>query len=596
MAVQEKVFQVTPISPGIAIGKTIQIGKKHNQEFIKDRYIPENQVQSEIDKFHSVLENTKNSVRELKEKLQSRLSGSEAAIFDSHLMILEDMALIKDIERLISTQLKAAESAVFEASERYVKVLEELSDPYLRERAADVRDVRSRVLEHFHENEENSGNDTPVDRRIVLAEELTPSETAHLSADQVLGFSVCTGSPTSHTAILARSMRMPAVVGMPPEIMPLDPETEIIIDGYSGFLIVNPDERTREAYLLKAQEASKFYSSLLEETELHAETRDGFLVQMAGNIEKLEDVQELKKSGAEAVGLFRSEISFLATPEPPTEDEQFELYKQLLSSMDGKMVVVRTLDIGGDKLNDGIFRHQEQNPFLGLRGIRLCLKAKQDLFRTQLRALLRAGVYGDLKIMLPMLTSVHEIVQVRSIIEDIKKDFIKNKINFAQKISIGAMIETPAAALLVDHIAPLVDFLSIGTNDLVQYTMAIDRSNDLVTYLYQPANPAILELIGRTVLAAKENNIWVSVCGQMASDPMYTPLLLGLGVNELSMDATSLSIIRRVIRSLKMSDAEFLASEALKCRSSVDVRKMSIELLRKSIPEIADMIIMENER
>ncbi len=596
MAAQEKVFQVTPISPGIAIGKTIQIGKKHNQEFIKDRYIPENQVQSEIDKFHSVLENTKNSVRELKEKLQSRLSGSEAAIFDSHLMILEDMALIKDIERLISTQLKAAESAVFEASERYVKVLEELSDPYLRERAADVRDVRSRVLEHFHENEENSGNDTPVDRRIVLAEELTPSETAHLSADQVLGFSVCTGSPTSHTAILARSMRMPAVVGMPPEIMPLDPETEIIIDGYSGFLIVNPDERTREAYLLKAQEASKFYSSLLEETELHAETRDGFLVQMAGNIEKLEDVQELKKSGAEAVGLFRSEISFLATPEPPTEDEQFELYKQLLSSMDGKMVVVRTLDIGGDKLNDGIFRHQEQNPFLGLRGIRLCLKAKQDLFRTQLRALLRAGVYGDLKIMLPMLTSVHEIVQVRSIIEDIKKDFIKNKINFAQKISIGVMIETPAAALLVDHIAPLVDFLSIGTNDLVQYTMAIDRSNDLVTYLYQPANPAILELIGRTVLAAKENNIWVSVCGQMASDPMYTPLLLGLGVNELSMDATSLSIIRRVIRSLKMSDAEFLASEALKCRSSVDVRKMSIELLRKSIPEIADMIIMENER
>lgn len=596
MAVQEKVFQVTPISPGIAIGKTIQIGKKHNQEFIKDRYIPENQVQSEIDKFHSVLENTKNSVRELKEKLQNRLSGSEAAIFDSHLMILEDMALIKDIERLISTQLKAAESAVFEASERYVKVLEELSDPYLRERAADVRDVRSRVLEHFHENEENSGNDTPLDRRIVLAEELTPSETAHLSADQVLGFSVCTGSPTSHTAILARSMRMPAVVGMPPEIMPLDPETEIIIDGYSGFLIVNPDERTREAYLLKAQEASKFYSSLLEETELHAETRDGFLVQMAGNIEKLEDVQELKKSGAEAVGLFRSEISFLATPEPPTEDEQFELYKQLLSSMDGKMVVVRTLDIGGDKLNDGIFRHQEQNPFLGLRGIRLCLKAKQDLFRTQLRALLRAGVYGDLKIMLPMLTSVHEIVQVRSIIEDIKKDFIKNKINFAQKISIGAMIETPAAALLVDHIAPLVDFLSIGTNDLVQYTMAIDRSNDLVTYLYQPANPAILELIGRTVLAAKENNIWVSVCGQMASDPMYTPLLLGLGVNELSMDATSLSIIRRVIRSLKMSDAEFLASEALKCRSSVDVRKMSIELLHKSIPEIADMIIMENER
>ena len=592
----EKIYQVTPISPGIAIGKTIKIGKSRELEYVKDSYILENQTQSEIDKFHSVLENTKDSVRELKEKLQGKLSGTEADIFDSHLMILEDMSLVKDIERLISTKFKSAESAVYEASERYAKILEELSDPYLRERAADVRDVRARVLEHFNKNSKDSLSEKLVDRRIVLAEELTPSETAHLPADKVLGFAVNVGSPTSHTAILARSMRMPAVVGMPQEIMNLDPATEIIIDGYAGRLIVNPNERTLEAYTLKASEANKFYSSLLEESELHAETRDGFLVQMAGNIEKLEDVHELKKFGGEAVGLFRSEISFLASPEPPTEEEQFELYKNLLSSMDGKMVVVRTLDIGGDKLNDGIFRHQEQNPFLGLRGIRLCLKAKQDIFRTQLRALLRAGVYGDLKIMLPMLTSVHEIVQVRGIIEEIKNDFIKNKIEFAQKISIGVMIETPAAALLVDHIAPLVDFLSIGTNDLVQYTMAIDRSNDLVTYLYQPANPAILELIGRTVIAAKENNIWVSVCGQMASDPMYTPLLLGLGVNELSMDPASISIIRRVIRSLKMSDAEFLASEALKCRSSVDVRQMSIELLRKTIPEIADMIIMENER
>ena len=506
------------------------------------------------------------------------------------------MALVHDIENLIKSELKSAEFAVYEASEKYVKVLEELSDPYLRERAADVRDVRSRVLENFHVSEEKALDENIIDRRIIIADELTPSETAHLPADKVLGFAVNIGSPTSHTAILARSMRMPAVVGMPPEIMSLDPDTEIIIDGYAGRLIVNPEIRTLEAYQLKAQEASNFYSSLLEETELLAETRDGFLVQLAGNIEKIEDTVELKKFGAEAVGLFRSEISFLSYPEPPSEDEQFELYKKLLSSMDGKMVVVRTLDIGGDKLNNSVFRHQEQNPFLGLRGIRLCLKAKQDIFRTQLRALLRAGVYGDLKIMLPMLTSVHEIIEVKKIIAELQEELHKEKIHFAQKVSIGAMIETPASALLVEHIAPLVDFLSIGTNDLVQYTMAIDRSNDLVTYLYQPANPAILELIGRTVIAARNNNIWVSVCGQMASDPLYTPLLLGLGVNELSMDPASLSIIRRVIRSLKMSEAEFLASEALKCKSSVDVRRLSMELLKKTVPEIADIIIMQNER
>lgn len=595
MAGREKVFEVTPISPGIAIGKTIKIGTSHVVDNVQERLIAEAEVPGEIDRFHHVLSETKNSVRELKERLKDKLSSGEAAVFDSHLMILEDMMLINDVENIIKKNLKGAECAVFEASERYVKVLEELSDPYLRERAADVRDVRSRVLEHFHTDESSSLEENIFDRRIVIADELTPSETADLPVDKVLGFAVNTGSPTSHTAILARSMRLPAVVGMPAEMTELDPGAEIIIDGFAGRLILNPSKRTLEAYSLKAQEANKFYSSLLEDAELLAETKDGFLVQLGGNIEKLEDVAELKKAGGEAVGLFRSEISFLSYPVPPSEDEQFELYKNLLSSMDGKMVVVRTLDIGGDKLNT-TYRHQEQNPFLGLRGIRLCLKAEQKIFRTQLRALLRAGLYGDLKIMLPMLTSVHEIVEVRNLIEELKKELKKEKLDFSPNVSIGAMIETPAAALLVDHIAPLVDFLSIGTNDLVQYTMAIDRGNDSVTYLYQPANPAILELIGRTVLAAKENNIWVSVCGQMASDPLYTPLLLGLGVNELSMDHNSLSIIRRVIRSLKMSEAEFLASEALKCRSSVDVRRMSMDILRRAVPEIADMIVMHNAR
>ena len=303
MSAHEQVFQVTPISPGIAIGKTIKISTSHLIEHVNERFVSAEETAGELYKFHEAVKKTKSSINQLKERLQDKLTTSDEAIFDTHLMILEDMALITDIENLINKEHKAAESAIFEASEHYVKVLEEIADPYLRERAADVRDVRSRVLENFHVNEGDSLEKNIADRRIVIAYELTPSETAHLPQDKVLGFAVNAGSPTSHTAILARSMRMPAVVGMPPEIMNLESDTEIIIDGFSGRLIINPSERTLDAYSLKAREANAFYSSLLEEAELLAETQDGFIVQLAGNIEKLEDVAELKKAGGEAVGL-----------------------------------------------------------------------------------------------------------------------------------------------------------------------------------------------------------------------------------------------------------------------------------------------------
>lgn len=594
---KEKIFDVIAVSPGIAIGKTLLIGAASNlQNQIITRNIAPEEVDSELHKFYTTAKKTQESITKLKDEVTNRLDANQAAIFDAHLMMINDKALISDVEKAIKTQHKSADCAFFEAAEHYAKVMEAIPDPYLRERASDIRDVAKRFLTIFYCEEELSIMDQISDRRIIIANELTPSETANFDPKKILGFAVETGSSTSHTAILARSMQMPAVVNIPLELFSLKSDVTVIIDGFAGRVIIDPSDRTLEAYRLKAAEANKLYSLLMQDKELVAETKDGFVVQLGANLDKVSSTSELNQYGAEAIGLFRTEMLFLSNDNIPSEEEQFELYKQLLSSVDGKMVVVRTLDIGGDKLNDSVYRNAEQNPFLGLRGIRLCLKERQDIFRTQLRALLRAGVYGNLKIMLPMLSSVSEVHETREIIAEIQEDFRKNNIEHTSNVSLGGMVETPVCALMVEHFARILDFLSIGTNDLVQYTMSIDRSNEKVAYLYQPASPAVLELIYRTVNAARKNNIWVSVCGQMAADPLYTPLLLGLGVNELSMEATSINAVRRVIRSLKMSDAEKMTLQAMNCTRSSEVRNLSLELLKHSAPEVAELLLMQNTK
>ncbi len=588
MPLPSQTFQVIAVSPGIAIGRVMRV-QLHNRLVEPEPHrISEEEVESELGRYREALTRTREQLVELQNQIRARLDSRDADIFEAHLLLVDDRTLSAEVEKVIRNEHYYAEYALYRASEHFAGVFSGMQDEYLRERAADIRDVAARILSNLREA--HSDELDLDDRRIIVASSLSPSETARLDRKKVLGFAVETGSATSHTAILARSMQLPAVVGIPPELPEkLTADDKLIIDGFTGKLIVNPDGRTEEAYRLKAEATGALISELERENDLRPETTDGFMVQLAANIDSSDNLEEAKRAGAAGVGLFRTEYLFINRDTLPGEEEQFEIYKQLLVAADESPVIVRTLDVGGDKFNSSIYRAVEQNPFLGLRGVRLCLHERRDIFETQLRALLRAGIYGNLRVMLPMVSSVREVIEVRSIIEQLQQKLAAEKLEFSSTLSLGIMVETPAAALMAEKFAPLVDFFSIGSNDLVQYTMAIDRGNDRVAYLYRPGHPAILELIRMTVAAAKRHNIWVSVCGQMAADAYLVPFLVGLGVHELSMAPASIGIVRRVIRGLSMDQAEIAVREALDCANASDSMAIAEALLRKCAPEIANI-------
>lgn len=589
---QEKVFHGLAASPGIATGKVLLI-QEHNTAYseIEDRLIPHDQAEHEVERFHAALDKTRDEIVALQKRVQSRLNATEASIFDAHLLIVDDQMLMNEVEDAIRRQLKSAENSFFKVIDRYVAAISVMPDKYIKERAADILDVASRVLGNLKDSN-RPALDYLAKPQIIIAKELTPSDTALLDRKKVLAFAVETGSNTSHTAILARSMEIPAVVAIPSEIFAvLQNEDEVIVDGYSGTVVCNPSPETRELYHNRADEHERFYIDLLRERRLRPETKDGFTIQLASNVETAADVQSAKKFGASGIGLFRTEYLFLNRSTMPSEEEQFAIYKKIALDMNDDPVIIRTLDIGGDKLSDNIGSTSEKNPFLGLRGIRLCLQEYRDVLRTQLRAILRAGSSGNLKVMFPMISCLEEVLEIKDFMAEIKMELKYEKVDFNANLDIGIMIETPSAALLAEQIADNVDFFSIGTNDLVQYTMAIDRNNERVAYLYRPSSPAILGLIKGVVEAATRHSIWVSVCGQMAGDPQYTPLLVGLGVHELSMSPVSLGSIRRVIRNLKMHEAEAVAQRALACATAEEALNISLELLDRVAPEISDFAI-----
>jgi phosphotransferase system enzyme I (PtsI) len=384
-------------------------------------------------------------------------------------------------------------------------------------------------------------------------------------------------------------MQIPAVVGIQENILTLIRNGDlVIIDGHAGNIIVNPGQSTLALYAEKETKEQKFYDEMLKESNLRPETLDGFRVQLAANIDKPAELLNAKLYGAAGVGLFRTEYLLISSHNVPSEEEQYSIYSGLASGMEGHSVIIRTFDVGGDKLSDIITPHHEANPFLGCRAVRL-FRERKDIMTVQIRAILRASAHGKVKIMFPMITSPEEVHELNVIIREVKGDLIKNKIPFDQKIETGIMIEIPSAAIMSDFIAPKVDFFSIGSNDLVQYTMAVDRTNEKVAYLYQPANPAILKLMKTVMLAARKHKIWVSVCGEMASDPRYTPILVGLGIHELSMTPASIGPVRRLIRSLKMHDAHKLVEKALRAGSSKEVMDMSAELISRVAPDIINL-------
>ena len=498
--------------------------------------------------------------------------------------------LIDEVEAAVHKELKNVDFLFYRTIKKYIAAIASMPDDYIRERVGDVKDVASRIILNIHGGDDNWFDNLPG-QRIIVAHDLTPSDTASLDRENVLAFATEVGSRTSHTAIMSRSMEIPAVVGITLEEIQIENGDIIIVDGYKGLLILNPKPSTLEVYARRETREEEIHDEILRESNLRPETVDRFRIQLAANIEIPEDIKAARKYGAAGIGLFRTEYLYINRTEPPQFEEQFQIYKSMIEKLDGYPLIVRTFDIGGDKLcslTENNSPHVDPNPFLGCRAIRLHLDYP-ELLQTQIRAILMASSFGDIKIMFPMITCMDEVGQLKGLVEMGKRELEQESIPFNNEIEIGIMIETPSAAMIADQLAKKVDFFSIGTNDLVQYTLAVDRSNEKVAYLYQPSHPAILALMKRVTDAAYDNGIWVSVCGEMAGDPRYIPLLLGMGIHELSMSSSSIGPVRRLIRRLYMHDSEKLLEEALRASTADDVLDLTEALLYEIAPDIMSM-------
>lgn len=552
-------------SNGIAIAKAyllVEPDLSFEKKSIED-------ADAEVNRFKSAMDKAKSELEAIREHAKNELGADKAAIFEAHLLVLSDPELISPIEDKIKSENVNAEVALKETADMFVMMFEQMDNEYMKERAADIRDVTKRVLTHLLGVQ--IVNPSMISEEvIVVAEDLTPSDTAQLNRQFVKGFTTNIGGRTSHSAIMARSMEIPAVVGTKTATEEINNGDLIIVDGLKGEVHINPTPELVEQYR-KTQEDYEIqkaeWAKLVNEKTVSA---DGRHVELAANIGTPKDLKGVKENGGEAVGLYRTEFLYMGRDQLPTEEEQFEAYKAVLEGMDRKPVVVRTLDIGGDKELPYLELPKELNPFLGFRAIRLCLE-EQDIFRTQLRALLRASVYGNLKIMFPMIATLDEFRAAKALLEEEKQKLTAEGQKVAEKIELGIMVEIPSTAVLADQFAKEVDFFSIGTNDLIQYTMAADRMNQRVSYLYQPYSPSILRLVKMVIDAAHAEGKWAGMCGEMAGDEIAIPILLGLGLDEFSMSATSILKARSQIRNLSKEDMKKLADTALNLQTTDQV-------------------------
>lgn len=552
-------------SSGIAIAKAFRL--EHPEYEITKRSISD--TDAELAKLESALEVSKTELEAIKERTLQEMGAKKAEIFESHLLILNDPELISPVKDKISTEMVNAEFALNEVAAQFVTMFENMKSTYLQERAADMRDVSKRVLNHLM----GVNFQSPAEIReevVIIAEDLTPSDTAQLDRNFVKGFTTNIGGRTSHSAIMARSLEIPAVVGTKEVMEVIQNGDIVIVDGLEGNVIVNPDEATLAEYRAKG---AAYEAQVTEWRKLRDEvtvSKDGVHVELAANIGTPNDVAGVLDNGGEGVGLYRTEFLYMGRDELPSEDVQFNAYKTVLEKMAGKPVVVRTLDIGGDKELPYLVLPKEMNPFLGFRAIRLCLD-RQDIFRTQLRALLRASVYGDLRIMFPMIATLMEFREAKAVLLEEKEKLVAEGVAVSDNIQLGIMVEIPSTAVLADQFAKEVDFFSIGTNDLIQYTMAADRMNERVSYLYQPYNPSILRLVKMVIDAAHKEGKWTGMCGEMAGDATAIPLLLGLGLDEFSMSASSILPARSQLAKLSKADMQELAAKALDMQTAEQV-------------------------
>lgn len=579
----ERTFQGIGVSPGVARG-TIYVYSVA-EEVVPEYDVARDDVPKEVARFEQALIKTREQLHELQDRIASGIGSSvPSTVLDVHLSITEDPALIESVISRLSEERKNVEFVFHDVARKYVTTLAALADEMFRERAADVQDVTRRILRNLLGRDHRVLTDLPPGT-IVIAHDLSPSDTTALDRKHVSGFATDVGSHTSHTAIVARSMNMPAVVGLHSLSQHVHDGQSAILDGYSGTLIIEPSEQTLFIYGQLEVKRLSVKERLDALHDLPAQTLDGHRMILSGNIELPEDVPGVLAAGAEGVGLFRTEFLYLNRSEFPGEQEQYEKYVEVARAVKPNSVIIRTLDIGGDKFHSEDTTPAEVNPFLGFRAIRFCL-ANVDIFEAQLRAILRASAEGNVKIMYPMISGVAEVVQANEILDQVMHDLKKHHVAFDEHIHVGAMIEIPSAALTAEMIAPAVDFFSIGSNDLIQYTMAVDRVNEKVANLYEPTHPAILRLIRAVVEAAHNNNIWVGVCGEMAGEPLFAPLLLGMGIDELSAGAANLARVKEVIRRLTLHEAQDLAAASLHASSGREVLAMLNALLQRVDPDL----------
>lgn len=558
---------------GIAIAKALVL--EATELVAEKRNVEDPEV--EVTRLREALVLSEAEVRNLKQRTLEQLGEEKAEIFEAHLLVLNDPELLGPVEDKIRTESLNAEYALQEVTSGFISMFENMKSAYLRERAADMRDVTKRVLAHLLKVKVQDLA-TISEEVILVAEDLTPSETAQLNRSFVKGFATNIGGRTSHSAIMARSLEIPAVVGTKEILYQVKDGDLLILDGMDGSVLLNPDEATIAEYRAKKEQYEAQRAEYAKLRHVPTVTMDGLHVELAANIGTPADVAGVLENGGEAVGLYRTEFLYMGRDSMPSEKEQFHAYKTVLERMEGKPVVVRTLDIGGDKELPYLELPKEMNPFLGLRAVRLCLE-RQDIFRTQLRALLRASVYGNLRIMFPMIATLDEFREAKSILLEEKAKLAAEGIQVSNEIQLGIMVEIPSTAVLADLFAKEVDFFSIGTNDLIQYTMAADRMNERVSYLYQPYNPSILRLVKMVIDAAHAEGKWVGMCGEMAGDATAIPLLIGLGLDEFSMSASSILPARAQISKQSSVEMRELAEKALGCSTAKEVVRLVQELI-----------------
>ena len=569
------------VSPGIVIGKA-RLVDRSKQKIIYQYLINESEIHREVERFKKALELTKEQLLSLKQQMSDSIK-KHSFILDAHLLIVDDNMISDATIEIILEEKINAEWALRKSVQKIRHVFNQIDYEYIRDRINDVENVAERILRNLAGKEQESLSKIN-ERVIIVAHDLTPADTSELNTSMVMGFITDVGGKTSHTAIMAQSLKIPAVLGLE-KATGIEDGKLLIVDGYKGEVIINPDDDTIITYQEKAIYYENYISSVLRLSHLPSETVDGYTLAVKANIEFLEEVVSAKDSGAEGIGLYRTEFLYLRSKGIPKENELYEDYKQVAEIIAPYPVTIRTLDIGGDKILPYNKLPTEANPALGLRAIRFCLK-EQEIFKSQLRAILRASTHGNIRIMFPMISGMQEFLDAKGILSQVMEDLDNENIPYDKDIKVGAMIEIPSAVMVADILAENSDFFSIGTNDLIQYTLAIDRSNENVAYMYEPYHPAVIRMIMKIVGAAKDAGIDVSLCGEMASDPFCIPILLGMGINELSLTATGIPLIKKLIRSLSKEEAEKDLETISRLKTSSEVKNYILIKTKDHMPDI----------